>query len=118
MRRHLRVEHSWQSPQGKGRQSVAARLAETAYHNVITSPVYCETFYQQSEFVRFFQVPPPSPSATAAAPATAVAVAVNMLQEGDLARQVGEPLTSLYEIVTLRLDQMLQVCVRAHRQRA
>jgi hypothetical protein len=66
MRSHLRTEHNWRNPQGKGRQSVAARLAPTAYSNVITSPVCCQTFYQQSEFVRFFQVASPSPSAAAA----------------------------------------------------
>ena len=39
MQRHLRTEHNWRSPQGKGRQSVAVRLAETAYPNIVTSPV-------------------------------------------------------------------------------
>jgi hypothetical protein len=60
MRSHLRAQHNWQSPQEKGRQTVAARLAPTAYSNVVTSPVYCQTFYQQSGFVRFFQVASPN----------------------------------------------------------
>jgi hypothetical protein len=58
--------------------------------------------------VKIFQVTTPSPSATAAALTTAVAVFVNRLQEADLSRGAVEPLTSLYELVTLQLDQMLQ----------
>lgn len=58
MRSHLRAQHNWRSPQGKGRQSVTARLAPTAYSNV-DSPIYCQTFYQQSQFVRFFRVASP-----------------------------------------------------------
>lgn len=65
MQRHLHAKHDWQSPQKKGRHSMAAKLAETAYTNVVTAPIHCQTFYQQSQFVRFFQVTPLSPGVPA-----------------------------------------------------
>jgi hypothetical protein len=98
MQRHLHKEHDWQSPQRKGRHSVAARLAETAYSNVVTFPVSCQTFYQQSEFVRFFQVASPN----------LAAATVGMEQGAEQDAWRTEPSASLVEQVALQLDQKLQ----------
>jgi hypothetical protein len=97
MQRHLRKEHDWQSPQRKGRHSVAARLAKTAYSNVVTFPVSCQTFYQQSEFVRFFQVASPN--------LAAATVGIEQGAEQDAWRT--EPSASLHKQVALQLDQKL-----------
>jgi hypothetical protein len=64
-----------------------------------SSPVYCQTFYQQSGFVRFFQVTSPSLGATGAAPA--------FVQQQSIELAVPEPSTSLQEMVMLQLDQKL-----------
>lgn len=76
---------------------MAARLAETAYASVVASPVSCQTFYQQSQFVRFFQVATPSLDA-----------AVDREQGAGPAVRAAEPSKSLQELVSLQLDQKLQ----------
>lgn len=108
IQQHLRTEHDWRSPQRKGRRSVAAKLAKTVYPRVVTSPVYCQTFYHQSEFIRFFQVAYPSFSTAAATAAPAIK------QEQSSKLAVSEPSTSLPEQVILQLDQKLYaLCERA-----
>lgn len=105
MQRHLRSQHNWQSPQGKGRYSVAARLAKTAYSKLVISPVCCQTFYQQSQFIRFFQVAPLRLSA-----GTAAAAAAGREQYAGTA-EAGQSTslpTSLREQVVQQLDYKLQ----------
>lgn len=98
MQAHLRSEHDWKSPQGKGRQSRAARLAETAYTNVVVSPLSCQTFYQQSQYVRFFQVDCPEPGTV-----------VDDKEQGTKPAAItAEPSRSALELVAHQLDQKLQ----------
>jgi Orsellinic acid/F9775 biosynthesis cluster protein D len=59
---HLHDKHQWENPRGKGgRPSKAAKLADTDFYKVTTSPVFCQTFHR-SNFFRFFQVAQPKPS--------------------------------------------------------
>lgn len=99
MRSHLRVRHNWRSPQGKGRQSVTARLAPTAYSSVVNFPVYCQTFYQQSQLVRFFQVASSGLDAT-----------INNQERKDPEAVAGAARLSrsALDLVVLQLDQQLQ----------
>lgn len=99
MQSHLRAQHSWRSPQAKGRQSVTARLAPAAYANVVNSPIYCQTFYQQSQFVRFFQV---------ASPGLSAAVDNKAREGAERATAVPEPSRQALDLVELQLDRKLQ----------
>lgn len=56
MRRHLRQAHDWQNGRACGRALALLILSEDDYCNVTIAPVCCQTFYQLSKFIRYFEV--------------------------------------------------------------
>lgn len=87
MRRHLRQAHDWQNGRACGRALALSILSEDDYCNVTVAPVCCQTFYQLSKFIRYFEVQ----HSSSAYPLPAIGrQAIEPREEGDelLARQL------------------------------